>query len=380
MKQHNRSSFLWLVVPLVLAALLVQGAPIAEAAATCARWKVVPTPNVTGMNTALNGVSALSSRDAWAVGYSWNNTTGTSQTLIERWNGTKWRIVASPNPNRSGNRLNAVLALSASNVWAVGSTILHWNGRTWSVLTNPDPTASLFALAASSARDIWAVGAGSHGTLTEHWNGRVWKVVSSPTPPGFLDTLWGVTVVSATDAWAVGDYFVSLEPPHNLTLILHWNGKSWTVVPSPSPTSSFNVLHSVVAASAKDVWAVGNTSSSSNPNIDRTMIQHWNGTKWNLVASPNRSAFSNALLSVAVVSTKNIWAVGYYNNGTPSDQTLTEQWNGTRWKAVSSPNGGADVNILQSVTRVSRTGQVWAVGDFFDRSTSAWKTLAEYFS
>jgi hypothetical protein len=380
MKQKKWSYLLWLLTPLILTALLLQAGPTAGAAGTGASWKLVPTPNVATMNNALNGVSALSSRDAWAVGYSWNNITGTSQTLTERWNGTTWRIVHSPNPSLSGNRLNAVTALSASNVWAVGSTILHWNGTAWSIFTNPDPNASLFAIAAFSARDIWAVGVGSNGTLTEHWNGTAWSVVPSPTPTGFMDTLWGVTVVSATDAWAVGDYFVSLDPPHNLTLILHWNGTTWKVVPSPSPTSAFNVLHSVAAVSAKDVWAVGNKSSSSNPNIDRTMVQHWNGTKWSVVASPNRSAFNNALLSVTVVSANNIWAVGVYNKGTPSDLTLTEKWNGTKWVAVSSPNGGTDVNTLQSVARVPGTQKVWAVGDYFDTSINSWKTLAEYYS
>lgn len=130
MKQNKRSYLLWLLTPLLLAALLLQAEPTVRVASTSAGWKVVPTPNVATMNNALNGASALSTRNAWAVGYSWNNTTGISQTLTERWDGTVWSIVPSPNPNPTSNRLNAVLALSATDVWAVGSTVLHWNGTT----------------------------------------------------------------------------------------------------------------------------------------------------------------------------------------------------------------------------------------------------------
>ena len=385
MKLKKMSFRLWLVMPFMLAALFIQAEPVTGATFTTRSWKVVPTPNVPTMNTTLNGVSANSSSDVWAVGYSWDNTTNTSQTLTEHWNGTQWSIVPSPNPDPTTNRLNAVFALSTTNVWAVGSVILHWDGTTWAVVPNPAPGGSLFAISASSSKDIWAVGTSTTGTLTEHWNGTQWRVVPSPTPAGSLDILWGVNVVSPTDAWAVGDYFVSLEPPHNLTLILHWIGKKWTVVPSPSPTSGFNVLHSVAAVSNGNIWAVGNRSSNADPNISRTMTQHWNGTKWRITPSANHSAFSNVLLSVSVISANDIWAVGEYNAGGSSNLTLTEHWNGTQWSVVASPNGGTDINTLASVARVPIPAQrgtqnVWAVGEYFDITSNTWKTLAEYYS
>ena len=83
---------------------------------------------------------------------------------------------------------------------------------------------------------------------------------------------------------------------------------------------------------------------------------------------------------MTVISSTNIWAVGSYNKGSPSDQTLTEQWNGTKWRVVASPNGGTDVNTLLSVARVPGTQNVWAVGDYFDTSINLCKTLAEYYS
>ncbi len=381
MKQTKHSFLLWLGLPLILAAFLLQASPATEATATGRSWKVVSTPNVSATNNSLNGVSAISANNAWAVGSSWNSETGASQTLIEHWNGARWRIVPSPSPN--GGSFNAVIALSARNVWAVGSSIAHWDGTQWAVVSHPDSGASLFAIAASSSKDIWAVGADAAGTVTEHWNGTMWSLVPSPSPVGSLDTLWGVTVVSAANAWAVGDYFTSLAPPHNVTLILHWNGKQWARVPSPSPTSSINVLHSVGAVSANDIWAVGNMSRKNDSTSDRTMIQHWNGTKWSVVGSPNHSAFTNALGSITVISARDIWAVGDYDNGNFRFQTLIEHWNGRNWTNVSSPNVGTDQNILVSVARVPLSGtqniqNAWAVGDYFDTASNTWKTLAEY--
>ena len=60
---------------------------------------------------------------------------------------------------------------SAADTWAVGSTgtgtlILHWDGSHWTRVPSPAPggSAELFAVAASSASNIWAVGIFSDGS------------------------------------------------------------------------------------------------------------------------------------------------------------------------------------------------------------------------
>src|SRR5437870_4001396 len=95
-----------------------------------------------------------------------------------------WHIVASPNPG-PGSSLNAIKAISATNVWAVGSLgssalIEHWNGKQWSLVSSPTvgTGSSLSSLTALSATDIWAVGTLSNSSLTqpliEHYNGTQW--------------------------------------------------------------------------------------------------------------------------------------------------------------------------------------------------------------
>jgi hypothetical protein len=98
-------------------------------------------------------------------------------------------------------------------------------------------------------------------TLILHWNGRTWTRVASPSPggPGGFDALNGVTAISARGAWAVGSTMTSTAGGGK-TLILHWAGSAWTTVPAPSP-DAFSELSAVAAASADDVWGVGGFSS-----------------------------------------------------------------------------------------------------------------------
>jgi hypothetical protein len=68
--------------------------------------------------------------------------------------------------------------------------------------------------------------------------------------------LYGVSAASATDAWAVGRYIPgSASPFSNLTE--HWNGSKWSKVASPSPGATSNALFGVSTLTPTDAWAVG---------------------------------------------------------------------------------------------------------------------------
>src|SRR5579872_2779813 len=91
----------------------------AQASAACGGWTVVSSPNG-GADNLLYGVTAISASDVWAVGGD-INAHGNNQTLIEHWNEKTWTIVASPNVTSDYNILYGVAAVSATNVWAVGT-------------------------------------------------------------------------------------------------------------------------------------------------------------------------------------------------------------------------------------------------------------------
>jgi hypothetical protein len=78
------------------------------------------------------------------------------------------------------------------------------------------------------------------------------------------------------------------------------------------------------------VWAVGFRASLDYP---RTLIVHSNGATWSVVPSPSRSPHPDQLQGVAVLSRRYAWAVGYQGN-----KILIERWNGTAWTVQPSPN------------------------------------------
>jgi len=184
-----------------------------------------------------------------------------------------------------------------------------------------------------------------------------------------------VAAVSASNIWTVGNYANSSGI--NQTLIEHWNGTSWQIVSSPNPGSAENFLQGVTAVSATNIWTVGNYANSNG--INQTLIEHWNGTNWQVVASPSPGSSNNQLYGVTVVSATNIWTVGNYTNSNGINQTLIEHWNGTNWQIVSSPNAGPYSNDLYGVAAVSASN-IWAVGDFDSVSGGLAKTLTEFYS
>jgi hypothetical protein len=352
----------------------------------------------------LNAVAAVSSHDLWAVGCS--GSCNGPDSLILHSNGKTWSKVASPDPEPGQDRLTGVSAVSADDVWAVGygcstancdaagnvwqTLILHWNGTKWSTVASPDPsttTNQLFGVTAVSATDVWAAGSETPNpatlkstTLILHWNGTKWSRVSSPNVSGASNTIYGVDANSATSAWAVGnecDFFACPYPGLTTdTLILHWNGKTWSKVSSPSPGGWNNVLFGVSAVTADDAWAVGDTSATS-PGGVQSLVVHWNGTKWSRVTSPNPGSQFNDLQAVSAASASDIQAAGNQLGPDLPYATLTEDWNGKAWSAVASPNGTtADpfVNALAGVSAISSWDAV-AVGWVQTSGTPSYNVL-----
>ena len=328
----------------------------------------------------LSTVSAISQNDAWAVGYYFTSTG--VRTLIEHYDGTKWKVVSSPNPSTGGdNFLNGVAAISASDVWAVGEYVFgagrateplieHYDGSKWRVVSSPKVGTAdeLNGVAAISASNVWAVGqsnlAGAR-TLIEHYNGSTWKVISSPNPvTGGDNILNAVAAISASDVWAVGQSNLAGAR----TLIEHYNGTRWSVVSTPNPdTRGYDFLNGVAATSGTDVWAVG-TQGGSGPN--RTLVVHYNGTRWSVVYSPSRNVgvFGGGLTGVAAASDTNVWAVG---------SGMIEHYNGTGWRVISSPNGGTGDNLLNALAAVSGP-DAWGVGYYY--AFSGVRTLIQHYN
>jgi len=398
------------------------------------RWHMVDSPTAGKDSTWLSGVAASSPTDAWAWGFTKTPPPGslyTAMPLLLHWDGQSWQAVAAPlNQHIHPLEITSIAALAPDNAWLVDNVceMLHWDGHQWSQTAPPAipfGNCDLEAITALSATDIWAVG--SHAdcqgicdtsekfqTLVLHWNGQQWSVVPAPNP-GATRWLTQITALSPTNLWAIGGLRQTVPPggiiipqpgqptptPPPLvptyTLIEHWDGQQWSVVPSPSPGTQDNTLSSVTALAPNDVWAVGQDGSTdvAEPNGQRTVIEqpltmHWDGQQWSVVSSPTLpgSPQKSVLSAVAALGPDDIWAVGSITDrvvttfpdvATPvqASQMLLEHWDGTQWSivAVQAPGQGS---ALYGLARVPNTQQLWAVGgwsQFTDLTTPA-TTLA----
>jgi hypothetical protein len=358
---------------------------------------LTPSPSFNGLFEA---VDARSATDAWAVGSFCTLNCGTQSevdhALILRWNGTTWSKIKNPNPGASYNDLFSVSADSATDAWAIGqyantsglphTLVLHWNGIKWSTVSTPKATTyQLLSVAAVSRRNVWAAGfycklncgkaSEVVATVILHWNGTKWIKVTSPSPGIGGSILTGVMTISAKNGWAVGASCVAHcagTSPTVHTLILHWNGTSWSKVKSPNP-NSYNFLVAVSPHASGGAWAVGfRCGTTCHP-----LSLHRTGGVWVKVTTPDPGgAFLNA---VDTVSSTDAWAVGSYcasGCGTNSevDNSLILHWNGATWSQVTSANPGANANILIGVSADSAT-DAWAVG--FQCTGTTCSTLIE---
>src|SRR5437868_9276329 len=101
----------------------------------------------------------------------------------------------------------------------------------WGLYPSPDvgnDRNQMMGVAVVSATDVWAVGTSMgwpYRPIIQHWNGDAWTIVPGPDLDG-AGALWGVSAVSRTDVWAVGYYDTGNRRWR--PLLLHWNGASWS--------------------------------------------------------------------------------------------------------------------------------------------------------
>lgn len=137
---------------------------------------VTPCVGLFGDGFALEDVSAVSSHDVWAVGGG-RDGDPSAISYIVHWDGSTWSHVPGPTPG-FGQRLYAVEALAANDVWASGeyqdslgyqTLMLHWNGSAWSEVPTLGGGGALLGFASN---DVYAAGGGLH-----HWDGSAWSWV-----------------------------------------------------------------------------------------------------------------------------------------------------------------------------------------------------------
>jgi hypothetical protein len=385
-------------------------------------WSIAQSPKISGATEhSLTGVACPTTSKCFAVGYAVR--AGTKRPLVVRWDGKSWAVLPSANPP-GGGRLSAVACATNINCVAVGATtatspatlVEAWDGTAWKLLRSRNPAGAadseLTGVSCSFGRACLAVGfsipkhSDTPAALTERSGGDTWSVVANPdqsATSGDRSALNGITCISETVCFAVGwhgpnptprvmrwnskswsvvaiadlnpftdEQLTSISCTSSTaciavgasfygTLIEQWNGTTWTELPIGGTASH---LDDVSCPGATTCFAVGG-SSPSFPYFgdDAGLVEQWNGTTWKIVASPDRASPGGFvyLASVSCPSTTACFAVGAFGKR-PNSRILIERWDGTRWTRVSGAEpSGIGAASLVSVSCPSLTSCV-AVG------------------
>jgi len=362
-------------------------------AATAGQSKALGIPDAAVANGQVASVSCPSRDSCTAVG-SYPTATGGGGMFASVWNGTRWATRPVPNPRGAVfTDLSAVSCPTRDACTAVGDYRTKsgvrllaevWNGTRWSFQPISNPPGSeksvLQAVSCPTRTICTAIGTdltmtGGFAMFAERWNGTQWTRQPVPSPSGTTaPELHAVSCPTRTACTAVGEYSGASGP---VMLAEAWNGTRWRRQPIPIPpgaTASSLVSVSCPSRSACTAVGMDNTKSGSTT----TLVQAWNGKRWNRQPSPNQPGTTDSfLLAVSCPSRTACMAVGAHATASHSIAPLAVSWNGTRWVRRSTPNlSGTSGGELNQLACPSRKACI-AVGLYFDKSTGIGATLAE---
>jgi hypothetical protein len=342
----NNRLVLGLLAPLLVLAVVssvLVSTGVGRAAATMCGGPLNRQNGALPSGDQLGSVSYVSDSESWAVGNS-GVAQKANQTLTERFNGSAWSVVPSPNVGTGNNALNDVSMIPGAG-WAVG----------------------------------YAQGSGGYRPLALGWDGTQWLIASTGTFPS--DALFtGVDTLADGSAWAVG--FQRTAAGTRQTLIEQESGGTWAPVASPDDpndgTATDNSLTAIAGTQATGLWAVGWRESSSGL---QPVILRYDTTQpsptWVSVTGggdvPPGGTVDTVLTGVDVLSADDVWAVGYYSDG-GVNQPLAWHWDGSIWSNSPIPGAG----MLRRV-RALAPDNVWAAGTVYDGNAQIYKSLVEHF-
>lgn len=362
MKAATAATLILLATLVIPAELRRSNESVSASDSPCASNWVADALPILDTPTGLESVAVIAKDNVWAVG---GRSDGLgSSTLIEHWDGVAWSVVESPNPSPYFNALKDVSGSSRNDVWAVGwqaSTqdspvqplILHWDGTSWSerAYSIAGGRGTLRGVLALSPTDVWAVGGYSDGSqqrsLILHWDGITWGIVQSPSNSEALNELSAIDGSADRQLWAVGSpNLPGLTPADDL--LQRRDGTEWIETEGISGLIHPH-LEDVGVFSDESAWAVGEENLSA-------FVQRWGRSEWVRATEGFPNVEAARLVSIAVLRDDEVWIAGITVE-TNTLAPLIAHWNGQTWaSSMIEPSGyllGIDFDWR---------GNLWVVG------------------
>ncbi len=365
-------------------------------------------------NGSLLSVACPTTSTCFATG-TYRDAGRNAQPLVARSVDSSWEFAAAPVPPPAAGPqvrrglLSGISCPTASRCIAVGSytdgisrrtLIEQWDGARWTIVSRlrPKGAASSVLTAVSCAASTACVAVGSWDdvdgvtrTLAVRGNGSAWSVAATPREDteAHDGRLTGVSCVSSTSCFAVGTF--TRAQTAGVTLTERWDGKQWTLVPSPNPPRPlrFTAVAGVSCATRDACFSVGSTVYvATDPNFVETLALRWTGTRWVIAPTPKLTGRHYwYLYGVACPTTKSCFAVGERTDidahGVASHRTLAERWDGKSWSVMTGLDATRGMNAIACRTSTSCVavggsstpgiatwnGAIWTVGGLLGART-----------
>jgi len=278
--------------------------------------------------------------------------------LIQTWDGSAWVRGAPTIPTGSKDAgLNGV-ACASSTCMAVGQYGKRVNkdralattsdGARWTLALPPyrrvEEDAGLNDVVCFEPTSCLAVGQFGFelqamftgvAPLIERWDGSAWHLEPSSNAKDSLDTeLNAISCPTEDRCLAVG--FRRLTGGAYATFAEIRNGRRWSLLPTVDPPNSPDVEFADIACPERDrCVAVGSWTSGAQIH---SLVERWDGEHWTIERTPVPStATSSALTSIDCPTTQSCYAVGAYEQGSPTEHAFSLAWDGRAWKVIPMP-------------------------------------------
>ncbi len=328
-------------------------------------WELVPAPSFPGKSPSLYGMAHSASNDVWAFGRLTEGEPGAFiyPPLILHWNGVLWSQVALPDLGEVELFIDGITAISPMDAWAVGSfyssskqiVILHWNGSAWSHVSVPQEWVGyLSGIGHASANQVWAIGYNDKNPLLLFWDGVEWSNNSDEMAAlGFTDLNF-VRVRNADDVYIAGEMY---EEGRLYAAVAHWNGTDWNVIAkrnivdgSIPGSTTFQYIGGLAILASDDIWmSLGHAGISAfQPQF--TFLR-WQGDAWETIEQGHGDP-----LSLDGSEPNNLYGMTFW-------QFFREvrYWDGMNWKEINLPLPKGTAKPFSRV-RVISESEAWVVG------------------
>ncbi|MFG2713697.1 hypothetical protein ACGFX2_24510 [Streptomyces goshikiensis] len=340
------------VVPAAVIGAALPGT--ASAAVAVPQWEIFPVDSWPGTNHPFDRLDFAADGTVMALGrsgYFPDGPFGPYQEDPLAWGrkGMDWRATEYSGFASGTRPLKGLTVGAANDAWAVGTRwdqptmrdvpqLLHWNGTAWTNQTAGATDLDEPRQVSGAGSQVWVVGRRARAyneASVARWNGSAWRGVALPSTLGAFTQLLAVEVVGANDVWVAGTTGASAAGPKT-SLVMHWNGTSWTTLPAPFGAAAGQV--STLLVRGTECWAGGIAA-------DRATVASWNGRAWS-VSAPATTSYSE-VTQLATYGSQ-VWAVG--------TNTALQRWNGSAWSAVAGPKSAP---LTSAALATAPDGAIW---------------------